>query len=110
MNYNKFKKKVLDLQYTDSKGLHKFLIQLSLLLIIVGVGLAFIAGSLISTILSCVILLFMGVGFFFVLDYVACEQVIFDKVYRIVRYWWVSIPIFGLVIMLLYLGNFIKFS
>lgn len=107
MNYSKFKKSLIEKGITDEKGVKSFTTKLALMVLILGLGLAVVTGSIINFLISIVVLVCSALVFFFSLDYAQQDKDSFDTLQAYVRKWWVSIPVVTVIIVLLVLFNFI---
>lgn len=107
MNYSKFKKSLIEKGITDAKGVKKFTTKLALMVLILGLGLALVTGSIISYIVSIAVLICSALVFFFSLDYAQQDKESFESLQVYVRKWWVSIPVVVVIVALLIFFNFI---
>lgn len=107
MTYSKFREKVISENYTDNNGVRKFTLKLGLFTIITAITVAIFVSSISNSYITLFAMIFSALGFFFALDYATESKDIFLSVSKKLNFWWVSIPVCIVVVLLLFIFNFI---
>ena len=108
LNYQRFKEKVLENEIASDKEVKGFVVRCTLCTMILCLTLSVIASEVVGMLwVSFIILALSGFGFFSLLDLVSEDKDAFIKVRKLVKYWWLGIPISALLLVILNFTNLI---
>jgi len=108
LNYQRFKEKVLENEIASAKEVKGFIVRCTLCTMILCLTLSVIASAVVGMLwVSFIILALSGFGFFSLLDLVSEDKDTFIKVKKVVKYWWLGIPISVLLLAVLAYINLI---